>query len=198
MLNQSSPPPLRIVTRIERPPMPDEAKLIVFPLSVVLASFEAYLTPAIRAQLEQEFAPALAQQQYPVLVGNRLIDRVCELCLADKPLEEARQILGRAYISHYRKTLIANILTVPDPLLHLEQILEGLPHQYAVASNFGTYWVAEVAPHHWRFDFEDDPGYPDWILGTLQAGNEVVQVSGLQLSYTVLAPRHFSFTITWP
>jgi uncharacterized protein (TIGR02265 family) len=196
MINQSPPP--RIVTRIERPPMPDEKKLIVFPLSVVLASFEAYLTPAIRAQLEQEFAPYLEQQRYPVLVANRLIDRACELCLADKPIGAARQILGRAYVSHYRKTLLGNMLTMPDPLSHLEQILAGLPHQYAAPTNFGTYWIAEVAPHHWRFDFEDDPGYPDWILGTLQAGNEVVQVPGLEISYTVLGPRHFSFTIKWP
>jgi uncharacterized protein (TIGR02265 family) len=198
MLNQPPTPPLRVVTRIARPFIPDDQKRILFPLRVILASFDAYLTPANRAQLEDEFAPYLDHPYYPVLVGNSLTDRVCELCLADHPVAEARQILGRAYVRRYQETLFGKMLAVAGPLLQFEWILKGLPNQYAAATNFGTYWVAEVAPHHWRFDFEDDPGYPDWILGTLQAGSEAIHMTGGQISYTVLAPRYLSFTITWP
>jgi hypothetical protein len=57
--------------------------------------------------------------------------------------------------------------------------------------------VACLGPGHWRFDFEDDPGYPDFILGTLIEGGMMIGIPGLEITYRVLGPRHISFDIQW-
>jgi len=151
----------------------------------------------MRKQIEDEFQTYLGQAQYPVLVGNQVIDRVCALGLPSQPTEQARQILGRSYVERYKETILGRLLLVAMPHMKLEWILRGCPRNYSTATNFGTYWVAEIAPQHWRLDFEDDPGYPDWILGTLQAGGALLRVPDIHITYTMLEAQHTKFDITW-
>jgi uncharacterized protein (TIGR02265 family) len=132
------------------------------------------------------------------LVGNRLIDLLCATCLADQPMDEARQVFGRYYVARYRETILGGLLRVMAPLVNLEWVVRGLPRNFAAATNYGTYWTAELGPHHWRLDFEDDPGYPDLILGILLAGAEIHRTPGLHIQYTILGPQHTSFDIEWP
>lgn len=190
----TAPVPL---VRVARPRLPDDQKVVLHPLSVLLRALEDKLTYDQRGQIEQEFSEHLANSTYPVLVGNRLMDRVCELGLADRPIGEARQLLATAYMSRYKETILGRILGATMPLMKPEWILRGCPRNYASATNFGTYWVAELEPRHWRFDFEDDPGYPDWILGTLISSCEVLRIPGVRISYQVLEPQHTSFDIHW-
>lgn len=183
--------------QVRRPHVPDADKKILLPLGIRLKAFEAYLTPAAREQINQEFKDYLGCDEYPVLVGNRLIDLICRTCLADQPLPEARRILGHQYMQQYWSTLLGHFLKMAAPLAKVEWIMRGLPRQYSATTNYGTYWVAEVAPQCWRFDFEDDPGYPEYILGTLLAGGELLKVADLQVSYQVVGPQHLSYTIRW-
>lgn len=183
--------------RIARPNIPDDEKLVLFPMDVLLASFDKYLTPEVRSRLEAEFSEHLGKPYYPVLVGNRLIDQVCRLCLGEYPIEQARQLLGHSYLQRYRETVLGQLLLDARPLVSVEWFVQGLPRNYASATNFGTYWVEELEPQHWSFNFEDDPGYPDWILGTLLAGAEILQVPGYRVTYTLPAPQHISFDIRW-
>jgi uncharacterized protein (TIGR02265 family) len=184
------------VARIERPPLPDAEKMILLPISVRLKVFDHYLTPALRAQVEAEFGSWRGQPQYPVLVGNRLLDVMCT-ALPDRSPEEARRMLGYEYVAQYRYTVLGWLMLVVRPVLDMEWLMRGLPRQYAGATNYGTYWVAPLGERHWRFDFEDDPGYPDWILGTLLAGGAIFKVRGLRVSYQMLGSQHISFDIQW-
>lgn len=196
MIDQPAVQPVPLV-RIARPKISDDEKMILLPLDVRLKAFDQYLTPTVRDQINIEFAAYLGKPHYPIAVGNRLVDLICTTCLADLPLAEARQMLGRCYIERYRQTILGHLLLVVRPLVGLEWVLRGLPRNYSESTNFGTYWVAELEPHHWRFDFEDDPGYPDYILGTFQAGGEILQVPGLIITYSTPAHQHMSFDITW-
>jgi uncharacterized protein (TIGR02265 family) len=189
----STPTP---AVRIERPHMPDSEKMIRLPIDVRLKVFDRYLTPTLRAQVEEEFGVWRGQPQYPVLVGNRLLDVLCT-ALPDRSPAEARQMLGYEYVAQYRHTVLGWLMLVVRPMLDLDWVLRGLPRQYAGATNYGTYWVAPVGERHWRFDFEDDPGDPDWILGTLLAGGTIFKVRGLSISHRILAPQHMSFSIQW-
>jgi uncharacterized protein (TIGR02265 family) len=192
------PTPVVPIARIARPRMPDAAKMIMLPLSIRLKSFAKFMTPSVHSQLEEEFAPYLNQPQYPVIVGNQLVDRVCAMCLAEYERGAAQQLLGQCYIERYQESLIGRLLLAPLEADHdFEWALRGLPRNYAAATNFGTYWVAQLGPQHWRFDFEDDPGYPDFILGTLIAGSEILHIPGYRVSYTLPEPGHMSFDIRW-
>jgi uncharacterized protein (TIGR02265 family) len=144
-----------------------------------------------------EFKDYLGKPEFPMLVGNRLVDLVCATCLAQYPVAEAQRLLGYQYMQRYWSTLMGRFLMMAAPLADVEWVLRGLPRQYSAATNFGTYWVAKIAPRHWRFDFEDDPGYPDYILGTLLAGGEILKVRGLHVTYKPIAPNHMSFEIQW-
>lgn len=180
--------------------MPDSEKMIRLPIDVRLRVFDRYLTPALRTQIEEEFGRWKGQSQYPVLVGNRLLDVLCT-SLPEREPAEALQMLGYQYVSQYRDTALGFLLLVVramvGKLVDMDWVLRGLPRQYAGATNYGTYWVAPLGERHWRFDFEDDPGYPDWILGTLLAGGSILKTPDLHITYRVLAPQHTSFDISW-
>lgn len=202
--HSSEPGSLKPLVKIERPRVPDSQKLILVPLDIRFKTFDSYLTPDLRSQLRIEFAEYLGQPNYPVLVGNRLIDRVCETALSEYSPKEAHQLLGRSYVEHYRETvlgwllgLISRLKKTAGPIVSIDWVMRGLPRQYAGATNYGTYWLAELEHNHWRFDFEDDPGYPDWLLGTFQAGGAFLGLQGLDIKYEVVEPQHISFQIRW-
>src|SRR4051812_26138047 len=174
------------VARIARPHIPDEEKKILLPLDIRLKAFDPLLTPPVREQIQVEFKDYLGKPEFPMLVGNRLVDLVCATCLADRPVAEAQRMLGHQYMQRYWNTLMGRFLMMAAPLVDVEWVLRGLPRQFSAATNFGIYWVAELAPRYWRFDFEDDPGLPDYILGTLLAGGEILKVRGLQIAYKII------------
>jgi uncharacterized protein (TIGR02265 family) len=195
---------LEPLVKIERPRIPDAQKLILVPLDIRFKTFDSFLTPNLRSQLRQEFAEYLGQPNYPVLVGNRLIDRVCETALSGYSPEEAHQLLGRSYVERYRETvlgwllgLISRLKRTAGPIVSMDWVMRGLPRQYAGATNYGTYWLAELGHNHWRFDFEDDPGYPNWLLGTFQAGGEFLKLQDLSITCELVGPQHMSFQIRW-
>jgi uncharacterized protein (TIGR02265 family) len=192
----STQPP--VASRVSRPRMPDSEKMILLPLSIRLKAFDKFLTPAVREQLHTEFAAYLDQPQYPVVIGNRLVDQVCNTSLTDYSPQEARQLLGRCYIERYQESVLGRLLLAPiSSNQDFEWVMRGLPRNYSAVTNYGTYWVAEVAPRHWRFDFEDDPGDPDFIMGTLLAGSEILRIPGYRVSYVTLAHQRLSFEQTW-
>ncbi len=184
------------IVRFERPVIPDAEKMILLPIDGRLKLFDRYLTPALREQIAQEFGQWRGQPAYPVLVGNRLLD-VMYAALPERSPAEVRQLLGYEYVAQYRHTALGMLMVVVRPALNLEWVMRGLPRQYAGATNYGTYAVAQLGERHWRFDIEDDPGYPDWVLGTLLAGGAIFKVRGLRISHHLVAPQHMSFDIQW-
>ncbi len=185
------------IVRVERPPMLDTEKLVFSSIDFLLQAVKSRLTPDILKQVQAEFGSYLEKTQYPVLEGNRLIDFLSSACLAELSTAAARQVFGKYYVTRYQKTIQGQLLMRAVPLVNLGWAIRGLPRNFAAATNYGTYWVAELAQRHWQLEFEDDPGYPDLILGILLGSKEILKASSLQLSYTVLAPQHTSFDIQW-
>lgn len=185
------------LVRIVRPPTATNEKMILLPLEIKLKAFSSVLSDALLVQLQDEFAAYLNQDHYPVLVGNQLLDRVCELALPDQPIADARQLLGYKYLMLYQASFLGILLAPLDPGGEFEWVMRGLPRNYAAATNYGTYWIAELGPRRWRFDFEDDPGYPEFVLGGLIAGGELLQMPQHTAKCTILGPEHYSFELTW-
>ena len=185
------------LVRIARPPTANNEKMILLPLEIKLKAFSSVLSEEMLMQLQDEFAPYLNQDRYPVLVGNQLLDRVCELALPDQSIAAARQLLGYKYLMLYQASFLGILLAPVEPGGEFEWVMRGLPRNYAAATNYGTYWIAELGPRHWRFDFEDDPGYPEFVLGGLVAGGELLQMPCHEIACSILSPEHYSFDITW-
>lgn len=160
-MNASLPAPIVPAVRVARPPIPDDQKLVFSGIDFLIEAVADRLTPALQEQITAEFGAYLRKSRYPVLVGNRLIDLLCATCLADRPRAAARQLFGRYYVTRYQETITGGLLRLMVPRVSLAWVVRGLPRNFAAATNYGTYWVAELEPHHWRLDFEDDPGYPD-------------------------------------
>jgi len=193
----SLPTPIPLV-RIARPIIPNSEKMILLPLEIKLKAFASVLSAEMVVQLQDEFAPYLDRERYPVLVGNRLLDRVCELALSETPLAEARQMLGYKYLMLYQESFLGMLLAPgSEPTDDFDWVMEGLPRNYAAATNYGTYWIAEVGPKHWCFAFEDDPGYPEFVLGGLLAGKDLLQIPNSRTVCSILGPEHYSFDISW-
>lgn len=64
-------------------------------------------------------------------------------------------------MTRYQAGILGLLLRLIVPRVSLEWIVRGRPRNFAATTHDGTYWVAELAPHHWHRDFEDNPGYPD-------------------------------------
>ncbi len=128
------------VARIARPHIPDTEKNILLPLEIRLMAFARYLTPALEAQLREEFAEYLQQEQFPVLVGNRLIDRICATTLQDHPTEKARELLGYAYLKQYQDSLVGVLLAPVDVTDDFDWVMQGLPR------NWGDYIFSGEIP----------------------------------------------------
>jgi len=173
--------------------------MVTASLRVQLEAAKRYITPSLLVQAETEFQPYLDTPQHPVLVTKRMLEYLCAHCLADRPSEAAHELLGRSYVQYmqaqqsgFLPSIMGGIAAVAGwPL-----IIKGLPQNYAAATNYGSYWVEEVSPQHWRFDIADDPGSPYFILGTLLQGIESFSWPG-QITYVPIALRHYSFQITW-
>jgi uncharacterized protein (TIGR02265 family) len=79
----------------------------------------------------------------------------------------------------------------------LERILRQAPKQFAAACNYGTRWVADLGPQHWRFDCEDEIMPPEMVMGNLDAIAEFAGVTDLQITFSLIAPKHYSFDLVW-
>jgi uncharacterized protein (TIGR02265 family) len=185
-----------MLAQVVRPVIPDAEKQINFPLDERLDAARWRLSPAALAEIQSEFRAYLGKGHYPALTANALADRLCVLALPDQPRALALQQLGREYILHrYPQTILGRVLFAALPLLSLAQVMRRLPRNYAATTNFGTYTLWQVGERHWRFEFADDPGYPDWILGTLQAGSILTRTPNVRVTCTLLGHYHFVYDI---
>ncbi|HMA37233.1 MAG TPA: DUF2378 family protein [Chloroflexia bacterium] len=192
------PPGITPALRIARPPVPDADKMILLPLDNHVRAAEIYLTPGTQARIAAEFGAYLGKPRYPLLVSNAVTDLVCATDLADRPVGEARALLGAAYLWSYRSTIAGRVTLAALPLMGIARTLRRAPRDFAATTNYGTRWSAELGPRHWRFDFEDELLHPEWIQGLLTcAFTELIRVPGLQIGYTLPAPKHISFDIIW-
>lgn len=198
MITPPSPdPPPR--ARAVRPVIPDSEKVFMSSLDVTVQVVEdsGRLTPAIRAQVVDQFGAYLHKPQVPALVYTQLVDLLCATCLADQPLAEARRLFGRGSLTRYRETILGRVLLATLPIVGLERMLRRAPQDFALACNYGTRSVVELGPHHWRMDFEDEILYPEVLQGIFQEVGTLLHLPQLQTTYTVLGPRHVAFEFRW-
>jgi uncharacterized protein (TIGR02265 family) len=186
----------RSVIRIERDPMPDSQKRVQVPIDLILRAAEAYMTPAIRAEIAAEFAPFIGPLQIPALAALRLIDCLCARCFVAYPVEQARQIIGANTLLLYAEAPLLRAITTALRLASIEQILRFLPRQCATAYSFGTYEMRRVKTHHWRFTLDDFPIYPDILQGQLETGSRLLH-NDAQYQCTIVTTHHCYFDITW-
>jgi uncharacterized protein (TIGR02265 family) len=189
-------PPV-VAARLERPPVPDTEKLMLTPMDIGLRTIEPYLSPASRAAVQERFGAYLGKPTQPVLVSNDFVDFVAQAGFPDLSLPEARRRMGRLSVAHYGQSILGRIMFAPIRLMGMERVLRQTPRQFAAATNYGTRWVAEFGHRHWRFDCEDELMHLETIVGNLDAVAEMVGARQCHVTATVLAPRHYSFDITW-
>ncbi len=189
-------PPV-VAARIDRPPIPDAEKLMLTPMDIGLRTVDPYLNPASRAAVQAQFGVDLGKSTQPVLISNAFVDFVCQAGFPALSLPEARRQLGRLSVAQYGQSILGRVMLAPIRLMGLERVLRQAPKQYAATTNYGTRWVAELGPRHWRFDCEDELIHAESILGNLEAIAELVGVAKLRVVFTLLAPRHYSYDITW-
>jgi uncharacterized protein (TIGR02265 family) len=162
-----------------------------------LRTVEPYLSTASRATVQDRFGAYLGKPSQPVLVSNAFVDFVCQEAFPTLSLPEARRKLGRLSVAQYQQSILGRVMFAPLRLMGFERLLRQTPRQYAATTNYGTRWVAELGPRHWRFDCEDELIHPESIVGNLEAIAESLNVPQLRVVFTLRAPRHYSFDITW-
>ncbi len=192
--------PTQRVVRIVRPYVPDAEKLVHCPVELAIRAVEKVLEqrlqPEVRAEIVREFKPYLGKRTVPMLVGNRLLEFLYTRCLSTLPIQEARRVVGYHFCLVYSDTLIMKAMAVAMRQVSIEWVLQGLPHNFAQTTNFGSYEMVEVAPRHWQFSLEDYPVVPEHTLGFLEAGSVLLE-NDAQYRYTRLGPNHCRFDITW-
>ena len=182
--------------RIARPRIPDEEKIVRLPLDLGVRIAQPYLTPALRAEILQEFGPFLGCREHPLAISNRFIDVFCEKCLVEMPVNEGRRLFGASLTSFYVQSPVIKVMVGAMRLASIEWILRGLPRNFAAGNNFGSFEMTELAPRHWRFTVEDYPGYPDVLQGFFEAGARQLQ-NDSQYRYTLITSHCYYFDITW-
>jgi uncharacterized protein (TIGR02265 family) len=188
--------PAGATVRIARPRIPDAEKMIRMPLDLGLRIAQPYLTPALRTEIQQEFAPYWGRREHPLLIANRLIDVICEKCLVDLPVEEGRRLMGRALHASFVQTPVTRVMVTAMRLASIEWILRGIPRNFAAGNNFGSFEMAELAPRHWRFTLDDFPAHPEVLQGFFEAGAQELQ-NDSQYQCTCISSHCYYFDITW-
>ena len=122
---------------------------------------------------------------------------MCGTCFGDRALPEARRLFGRASVAHYGESILGRVMLAAIPIMGMDRIVRMIPRSFAATTNYGTRWVTEIGPRHWRCEFEDEIMYPEIIQGILEATGEMAHVRGLQVTCRRLGPQHFSFDLTW-
>jgi uncharacterized protein (TIGR02265 family) len=192
----ASPDPIPVV-RLVRPPIPDDAKMMLTPLDIGLQTVESYLAPEALARVRSEFGAYLGKPQHPVLVSNAFSDVVCRAAFPTLALPEARRYLGRLSVSQYQQSILGRVMFAPLRIIGMERTLRQAPRQFAATTNYGTRWVASLGSHHWRFDCEDEVMHPESMLGHFEAVAAFIGVQNFSIRFTRRAPRHYSYDITW-
>ncbi len=184
--------------RQTRPPVPDADKVWLLPLDLHLKAVDDLLTPILRASLEAEFAPYLGAARHPLLVGNRLVDRLCAGVFGDLPIGTAQRQFGMRYSRRQRDTILGRVMVGAVSLVSIEQGLRRVPQLFAGSCNFGSRAATALGPRHWRLDFEDDCVYLEVMAGLLEAGlSDLLHPPGLQISARTIQPGRLAYDIRW-
>jgi uncharacterized protein (TIGR02265 family) len=197
MADLAAAPTLRVAARVVRPAVPDPAKMMTTPLDLWVTTMEPYLSPADRAVVQLRFAAWLGKPAHPTLVSLEFTDFICRAGFPDLTLGEARRRMARLSLAKYQESILGRVMLAPMRLMGFERLLQQVPKQFAAATNYGTRWVAQVGPHHWRFDAEDEIMHPEMTVGNLEAAGEMLAVPGLRIAIDKPGPRHYSFDLTW-
>ncbi len=191
-------PNLTLVTREERPPVPDADKLMLTPLDLSLDLMADCLTPAIRAQFTAQFGAYLGKGQHPALVNGQALDFLCRICFPESSLEAAQREFGHRSIQYYRESsILGRIMMAAVPIMGIERLLRQYPRQLAAVTNFGTRTVYALAPGEWRLDAEDEIMSPHQLQGNIEMGCSFVHPRDLRVTFTTHAPQSYSFHIHW-
>ncbi len=108
--------------RQTRLPVPNADKVWLLPLDLHLKAVADLLTPAAWAALEAEFAPYWGESRHPLLVGNRLVDRICAGVLGHLLLAAAHREFGSRYSRRQRNTILGRVMTAV-PLVGMEVVV---------------------------------------------------------------------------
>lgn len=194
--NTREPQPI-VVARSDRPPVPDAEKMMLTPLNIGLRTIEPYLTPDSRAAIVAQFRAHLDTVNHPILVSNAFVDAVCRAGFPMMSLPEARLRLARLSVAQYQQSILGRVMLAPIRLMGMERVLKQIPRQFAATTNYGTRWVATLGPQHWLLEFEDELMHPETPQGSVEAVGEFVGVKQLRVAFTLRAPRHYAYDITW-
>ncbi len=185
------------LVHLARTVLPDQEKLLLTSLDLGLQTMEPYLSPAARAAVVGQFGAYLGKPSHPVLVSNEFVDCVCRLGFPTLALSDARRKLARLSVASYRQSILGRVMFASVRIMGLERVLRQTPRQFAATTNYGTRWVASLGPRHWRFDCEDELLYPETMIGNLEEVAQIVGVPTLTVTFSLRAPRHYSYDITW-
>jgi uncharacterized protein (TIGR02265 family) len=179
--------------------MPDSEKVFLASLDVTVrvVAVAGLLPPPVAAEVQRRFGAYLGKPSCPALVYNEALEYLCDTCLGNRPRAAAYEFFGRHSLDRYRETILGRVLIAAMPMLGLERVLRRAPQDFALACNYGTRWVAELAPRHWRMDFEDEIMHPEVLKGVFAGLGELMQQPGLAITHTTLAPGHLSFELRW-
>lgn len=194
--NSREPQPL-VVARSDRPPLPDAEKMMLTPLDIGLRTMVPYLTPDSRAAIEAQFKTYLNAASHPILVSNAFVDAVCRAGFPQMSLPAARLRLARLSVAQYQQSILGRVMLAPIRLMGIERVLKQIPRQFAATTNYGTRWVAMRGPQHWLLEFEDELMHPETPIGSIEAVGELIGVKNLRVAFTLRAPRHYAYDITW-
>ncbi len=185
------------LVRLERPPMPDADKLMLTPLDLLLEILADCITPAMQAQIVEQFGVYLGKGQHPALVNRRLLNFLCQTCLPQYSPTEAQREFGRRSVLHYRKSILGRVMLAALPVMGMERLLRQYPRQTAAVTNYGTRSVYALAPGEWRLDAEDETMSPDQIQGNFEASCGLIHPQDLHITFTVVGPGNYRFHIHW-
>jgi uncharacterized protein (TIGR02265 family) len=189
--------PFTLVSRIDRPPIPDSEKLLLYPAADHLTAARPLLSAAAELEIRTHYRAYLDAPQHPALLAMEIVDRICTLALAHLPLAQARQVYGRAVLRQWRYTIVGRVMTGALPFLGMQRIVAGLPRYAASVTNYGSRWVSMRTPHYWQYEALDEVIYPEMFAGLLEGLSDLVHVRDLQVTYRRQQPYHHVFTLRW-
>jgi uncharacterized protein (TIGR02265 family) len=198
MLSVLTPPTLPVAAQLVRPVLPDADKLFRYPAEDLLAGLPAPLTAHQQAAFQAEFGPVLGQPTHSPAVMSRVLDWIAAVAYPDLPPSAARRRQGHVgTLAWSQRSILGRVLMAAVPLMGLERVLRRLPSNMGGLTNFATRTMYCAGPGHWWYTASDDPTYPDFTVGAIDALGALTGARQLTIQWDTPSTHERVYEIRW-
>ncbi|NBD08726.1 MULTISPECIES: DUF2378 family protein [Corallococcus] len=162
---------------------------------VLMPSLRPELVERLRARGLNLQMPLLAA--YPLATWVECLDDTARTLHPDRPLDQARRMLGRRMMEGYSQTLMGGAVLTLARVVGPMRSLERMQHNFRSANNFTETRLTVLGPAQVDIWFNEPDLMEGFVDGVLEEGLLRIGVRSLNLHRTRHSPEAITYHLEW-